>query len=128
MSEMKAVIRTDGWLIHEDPTLKTFWNFVQGPGEFLMNEVILYAEDHRMMISLETHNPANVPIYEHFGFKVYGVLEKPHFDLKQYWMIREILYLEKGKMRLKLNMEEITTQGQVLAFVEPGALSDQGFF
>lgn len=123
MSELKAVIRTDGWLIREDPTLKTFWNFVQGRdylnsrwtdqlhqarrlhviylavepkhqhqglGEFLMNEVISYAEDHRMMISLETHNPANVPIYEHFGFKVYGVLEKPHFDLKQYCMIREV--------------------------------------
>lgn len=37
----------------------------------------------------ETHNPNNVPIYEHFGFKTYGIVEKPHFDLKQYCMIRE---------------------------------------
>ena len=113
---------TDGWLIKEDPSLKTFWNFVQGkdylnsswtdqlhqterlhviylavdPGhqhhglaELLMDEVIDYAQEHKMLISLETHNPNNVPIYEHFGFKTYGIVEKPHFGLKQYCMIKE---------------------------------------
>ena len=105
-----------------EPSLKTFWNFIQGkdylnsswtdqlhqterlhviylavdPGhqhhglaELLMDEVINYAQKHKMLISLETHNPNNVPIYEHFGFKTYGIVEKPHFDLKQYCMIRE---------------------------------------
>ena len=109
-------------LIKEDPSLKTFWNFIQGkdylnsswtdqlhqterlhviylavdPGhqhhglaELLMDEVINYAQKHKMLISLETHNPNNVPIYEHFGFKTYGIVEKPHFGLKQYCMIRE---------------------------------------
>ena len=28
-------------------------------------------------------------MYEHFGFKLYGVMEK-HFDLKQYCLIREV--------------------------------------
>ena len=41
------------------------------------------------MISLETHNPDNVPLYEHFGFKVFGVVQK-HFSLKQYCLIREV--------------------------------------
>ena len=118
----KALLTTDGWLIKEDPSLKTFWNFIQGkdylnsswtdqlhqtdrlhviylavdPGhqhhglaDLLMEEVIDYAQKHKMLISLETHNPENVPIYEHFGFKTYGIVEKHHFGLKQYCMIRE---------------------------------------
>ena len=34
-------------------------------------------------------NEHNVAMYEHFGFKLYGVMEK-HFDLKQYCLIREV--------------------------------------
>ena len=60
-----------------------------GLAELLMDEVINYAQKHKMLISLETHNPNNVPIYEHFGFITNGIVEKPHFDLKQYCMIRE---------------------------------------
>ena len=122
LTEARAALTTDGWLIKEDPSLKTFWNFIQGkdylnsswtdqlhqterlhviylavdPGhqhhglaELLMDEVINYAQKHKMLISLETHNPNNVPIYEHFGFKTYGIVEKHHFGLKQYCMIRE---------------------------------------
>lgn len=43
-----------------------------------------------MMISLETHNERNVSLYQHFGFKVYGVVEKDYFHLKQYCMVREL--------------------------------------
>ena len=99
LTEARAALTTDGWLIKEDPSLKTFWNFIQGKdylghqhhglAELLMDEVINYAQKHKMLISLETHNPNNVPIYEHFGFKTYGIVEKPHFGLKQYCMIRE---------------------------------------
>ena len=53
-----------------------------------MEEVIAYAQSHHLMVSLETHNPANVPMYEHFGFKIFGIVQK-NFDLKQYCMIRE---------------------------------------
>lgn len=55
----------------------------------LVEEAIRYADTHRMMISLETHNPKNVTFYEQFGFKTFGVMEK-HFQLKQYCLIREI--------------------------------------
>ena len=76
---LKESLITDGWLLHEDPTMKTFFNFVLGKD---------YLND--MMISLETHNPNNVPFYEHLGFKTFGIVEKPHFQLKQYCMIKEL--------------------------------------
>ena len=55
----------------------------------LMQEAIDYADSHRMMISLETHNEKNVEFYQNLGFKVYGIM-KQNFPLKQYCMIREI--------------------------------------
>ena len=61
-----------------------------GISGLLIGEAIRYAEEHRMMISLETHNEKNVSLYQHFGFKIYGIVEKPHFHLKQYCMIKEI--------------------------------------
>ncbi|MDY4692014.1 MAG: N-acetyltransferase [Blautia sp.] len=121
-TEAKALLTTDGCLIREDPSLKTFWNFFQGKdylnsswtdqlhqtqrlhviylavdpahqhrglAEILMDEVICYAQEHKLLISLETHNPDNVPLYEHFGFKTYGIVKKKPFNLKQYCMIKE---------------------------------------
>ena len=112
----------EGYLLKEDASMKTFWNFVlgrdylnsnwtdqlhqdnrlhviylavrpsmqhHGLAACLMEEVIRYADEHHMMVSLETHNPKNVEFYQHLGFKLYGVLNK-HFDLKQYCMIREV--------------------------------------
>ena len=122
MAELHAVLKTDEYLIKEDPSLKTFWNFLLGKdylnsrwtdqlhqkerlhiiylavdpavqhhgiSAVLLGEVIRYAQEHRLMISLETHNEKNVDFYKHFGFKLYGVVEK-HFGLKQYCMIREV--------------------------------------
>lgn len=121
--ELKGILVTDGWLIHEDPSTRTFWNFMLGKdylnsawtaqlhqtrrlhviylavdpayqhhglAEMMMQEVIDQAEEHGMMISLETHNPKNVAFYEHLGFKTFGVVEKAPFHLKQYCMIREL--------------------------------------
>ena len=42
-----------------------------------------------MMMSLETHNPNNVTLYQQLGFEIYEVLEK-HFHLKQFCMVRPI--------------------------------------
>ncbi|MDO5417196.1 MAG: GNAT family N-acetyltransferase [Lachnospiraceae bacterium] len=122
LTEAMASLKTDEYLIKEDPSLKTFWNFVRGKdylnsrwtdqlhqeerlhiiylavapdmqhhglADLLMQEAIRYADTHRLMISLETHNPGNVAMYQHYGFKVFGIVEK-HFELKQYCMIREI--------------------------------------
>lgn len=122
IAEAWASLKTDEYLIKEDPSLKTLWNFVKGRNylnsrwtdqlhqeerlhvvylavdpdmqhhglaALLMGEVIAYAQSHHLMVSLETHNPHNVPMYQHFGFKVFGVMQK-NFDLKQYCMIREV--------------------------------------
>ena len=115
-------MKTDEYLIKEDKSLKTLWNFIRGRdylnshwtaqlhqenrlhiiylavspnvqhhgvAEKLMDEAIRYAEEHRMMISLETHNEKNVAFYAHFGFKVFGIVEKG-MGLKQYCLVREI--------------------------------------
>lgn len=122
LSEAKALLQTDSYLIKEDPSLKTFWNFMKGEDYLnsswtdqlhqknrlhiiylavnpkmqhhgiaaeLLEEAIFYANQHKLMISLETHNPKNVEFYRNFGFKVYGVMEK-NFSLKQYCLIREV--------------------------------------
>ena len=123
LTELKALLKTDEYLIREDMSLKTFRNFLQGRDYLnsrwtdqlhqenrlhiiylavrpsmqhhgisgqLIGEAIRYAGEHRMMISLETHNERNVSLYQHFGFKVYGVVEKDYFHLKQYCMVREL--------------------------------------
>lgn len=122
LTEAAAFLKTDGYLIKEDPSLKTFWNFFQGRdylnsrwtdqlhqegrlhivylavrpdmqhhgiSAVLLKEAIDYADRNRMMISLETHNEKNVAFYQHFGFKIFGIVNK-HFDLKQFCMIREM--------------------------------------
>lgn len=122
LTEARASLKTDEYLVKEDPSLKTLWNFIlgrdylnsawtdqlhqqdrlhiiylavrpsmqhHGVSAVLMDEAIRYANEHKMMISLETHNEKNIDLYKHFGFKVFGVLEK-HFGLKQYCMIREL--------------------------------------
>ncbi|OUQ21727.1 GNAT family N-acetyltransferase [Lachnoclostridium sp. An14] len=123
LTELKALLKTDEYLIREDMSLKTFRNFLLGRDYLnsrwtdqlhqenrlhiiylavrpsmqhhgisgqLIGEAIRYAGEHRMMISLETHNERNVSLYQHFGFKVYGVVEKEYFHLKQYCMVREL--------------------------------------
>lgn len=55
----------------------------------LMQEAIDYADSHRMMISLETHNEKNVEFYKNLGFKVYGIM-------KQKFPAQAILY-DPGK-------------------------------
>ena len=122
LTETQAALRTDGYLIKEDPTLKTFWNFIMGRDYLnsrwtdqlhqnnrlhiiylavnpemqhhgiaaqMMEEVIDYADQNHMMISLETHNEKNVAMYEHFGFKLFGIVKK-HLELKQYCLIRQV--------------------------------------
>ena len=73
----------------EKQSLKEAWERQKRYYEKLMDEVIDYADRHKLMISLETHNPANVSMYEKFGFKLYGIVQKKGFDLKQYCMIKQ---------------------------------------
>ena len=55
----------------------------------LLKAAVDYADRHHMMMSLETHNPHNVTLYQQFGFEIYEVLEK-HFHLKQFCMVRPV--------------------------------------
>lgn len=89
LTEAKATLQNDIYLIKEDPSFHTFYNFIKG-GDYLnsswtqqlhqtkrlhiiylavhpemqhhgmaamlMDEAIRYAQEHGMMISLETHN------------------------------------------------------------------------
>lgn len=120
IDEFIASIKTERYLIKEDPSLKTLWNFYlgkdylnskwaddieptkrmhiiylavrpsaqhQGLTTKMMKEVIRYADEFGLVLSLETHNERNVAMYEHFGFTLYEVIEK-HFDLRQYCMVR----------------------------------------
>ena len=98
-TEAMAALQTDSYLIKEDPSLKTFRNFMKGEDYLnsswtdqlhqnqrlhiiylavdpsmqhhgiaaeLLEEAIGYAQKHKLMISLETHNPKNVEFYEKF--------------------------------------------------------------
>lgn len=81
--------------LHQHPRLHIIYLAVRpsmqhhGVSALLMEEAITYAKEHKMMISLETHNEKNVDMYRHFGFKLFGIVEK-HFGLKQYCMVREL--------------------------------------
>ena len=60
----------------------------RGLAKYLMNVVMEYADQREMFISLETHNPKNVSMYQHFGFELYETID--HFpDLVQYCMVRK---------------------------------------
>lgn len=53
----------------------------------LLRYVLDIADKRSLVTSLETHNQSNVPLYKHFGFSVFEVLQK-HLKLKQYCMVR----------------------------------------
>lgn len=59
-----------------------------GIAAHLVNEAIKYADEHKLMLSLETHNKNNVEFYEQLGFSLYKVVKK-NFPLEQFCMIRE---------------------------------------
>ena len=79
--------------LHEDNRLHLIYLAVDpqmqhhGIAVRLLQAAVDYADKHNMMMSLETHNPNNVTLYQQFGFEIYEVLEK-HFHLKQYCMVR----------------------------------------
>lgn len=54
----------------------------------LLNIVTDYADRHQLDISLETHNSANLPLYEHHGFEIFEV-DNDFLGLKQYCMVRK---------------------------------------
>ncbi|MBE5962902.1 MAG: GNAT family N-acetyltransferase [Lachnospiraceae bacterium] len=85
--------------IHEDKRLHVIYLAVRpsmqhhGISSLLMNEVLSYADQNDMLVSLETHNEKNVELYKHYGFSLFEIVEK-HFNLKQYCMVRRKILAE----------------------------------
>lgn len=63
---------------------------LRGNGSFrkLITPAIEYAEGNKMPVVLETHNPDNIGLYEHFGFQLVKTLRSNHTNVEQYCMIR----------------------------------------
>lgn len=59
-----------------------------GISKALLKKVLDYADRHRLLVSLETHNEKNVTFYQHFGFEIFEIVEKS-IGLKQYCMVRK---------------------------------------
>ena len=68
---------------------------LRGSGAFrrLITPVLDYAGEHRIPIVLETHNPSNIGLYEHFGFTLVKTITHPDTEIEQYCMV---WYPEKG--------------------------------
>jgi ribosomal protein S18 acetylase RimI-like enzyme len=63
---------------------------LRGSGAFrrLMTPVLEYADQNRIPVVLETHNPVNIGLYEHFGYALVKTITHPGIEIKQYCMIR----------------------------------------
>ena len=54
----------------------------------VMEPVLRYADQKGLLVSLETHNEKNLPMYKHYGFELHTTLQTP-FELIQHCMIRK---------------------------------------
>ena len=63
---------------------------LRGTGAFrkLISPAIEYADRERIPMVLETHNPSNVGLYEHFGFELVKTISSADTGVQQYCMIR----------------------------------------
>ena len=59
-----------------------------GVARKVMAPVLKYADEKGLLVSLETHNEKNLPMYRHYGFELYDTMQTP-FGLLQYCMIRK---------------------------------------
>lgn len=73
---------------------------LRGTGAFrkLITPAMEYADREQIPIVLETHNPSNVGLYEHFGFKLVKTISSPQTPVQQYCMIREPLMVKNPEI------------------------------
>ena len=64
---------------------------LRGAGVFrrLFTPALEYADREGIPMVLETHNPSNVGLYEHFGFELVKTITSPETPVQQYCMIRK---------------------------------------
>lgn len=62
----------------------------RGKGVFrkLITPTLNYCKEHNIPIILESTNPDNIAIYEHFGFKLVKTIAIDGIDLSQYCFIK----------------------------------------
>jgi GNAT superfamily N-acetyltransferase len=86
-------------IIAVDPALR-------GKGAFrrLVKPQIAFCDGEGIPIILETHNPVNVPLYEHFGFKLVRTIEPEDMEIRQYCMIRP------AEGRVKTGRSDVRTE------------------
>lgn len=60
----------------------------RGIGEKLMSAVLDAADRYGLRAALETHNSRNLPIYRHFGFRLFTRLSSEKSRVTQYCMVR----------------------------------------
>ena len=64
---------------------------LRGTGAFrkLITPAIEFSDQEQIPMVLETHNPSNVGLYEHFGFELVRTISSPETHVQQYCMIRK---------------------------------------
>ena len=64
---------------------------LRGTGAFrkLITPAIEFSDQEQIPMVLETHNPSNVGLYEHFGFELVKTISSPETHVQQYCMIRK---------------------------------------
>jgi len=76
---------------------------LRGTGAFrkLITPAIEFADGEQIPMVLETHNPSNVGLYEHFGFKLVETITSAETPIQQYCMIREPFLIQYTAMETK---------------------------
>jgi GNAT superfamily N-acetyltransferase len=76
---------------------------LRGTGAFrkLITPAIEYADREKIPMVLETHNPSNVGLYEHFDFKLVKTITAAETPIQQYCMIREPFLIQYTAMETK---------------------------
>jgi ribosomal protein S18 acetylase RimI-like enzyme len=71
---------------------------LRGSGAFrkLITPVLQEVDSRWLPAVLETHNPANVGLYEHFGFELVREITSPSTPIRQYCMLRPPVEEQKG--------------------------------
>jgi ribosomal protein S18 acetylase RimI-like enzyme len=72
---------------------------LRGTGAFrkLIAPAIEFADKEQIPVVLETHNPSNVGLYTHFGFKLVKTITSSKTPVVQYCMIREPLKIHNAE-------------------------------
>ena len=75
----------DGWYVYDLVVQRSAQK--QGLAKKLLQPFLKYCDYAKQCVYLETHDPANISFYEHFGFVVVETGRVPHSDLTHYGLL-----------------------------------------